>query len=396
VSQRKTRIAALLLLVAVVLTSGGCTAAPTAKPALAPTPAPAATPPTQTPLPPPTAATPAPTPGPIKITDAAGQALELKQPPERLVLVGRGPYMGLHLLYMFPTAWDKLVGLEKKGTTADDFLPFVDPKWNQKTVLASGPNAEQIAALKPDLVLMKGIVPDALSKALAQVNLPTLYVNLETPDAFYQDVTNLGLVLGAESRAQEIITYYQGKLDRIQQRIAGLSESEKPRALLLEYTDRGGSLAVNVPAKAWMQTLQVQSAGGNPVWLEAAAISDGWTVTNLEQIALWNPDKIFLVISYTLNPIEVIDTLKADPMWTQLKAVQNNETYAFPSDLYGWDSPEPRWILGVTWLATRMYPDKFADIDMNDEIREFFTTFYGMDEATVDSEIVTRAHMDVH
>jgi iron complex transport system substrate-binding protein len=395
-SQRKIRIAALLLLVAVVLTSGACIAAPTATPALAPTPVPAATPPTQTPLPPPPAATPAPTPGPIKITDAAGQTLELKQPPERLVLVGRGPYMALHLLYMFPTAWDKLVGLEKKGTTADDFLPFVDPKWDQKTVLASGPNAEQIAALKPDLVLMKGIVPDALSKALAQVNIPTLYINLETPDAFYQDVTNLGLVLGAESRAQEIITYYKGKLDRIQQRIAGLTESEKPRALLLEYTDRGGSLAVNVPAKAWMQTLQVQSAGGNPVWLEAAAVTDGWTVTNLEQIALWNPDKIFLVISYTLNPIEVIDTLKADPMWTQLKAVKDNETYAFPSDLYGWDSPEPRWILGVTWLATRMYPDKFADIDMNDEIREFFTTFYGMDKATVDREIVTRAHMDVH
>jgi iron complex transport system substrate-binding protein len=390
--QHRIRTAELLVLISIVLVSGACSTKPTATPALPPT-ATASTP-TQVPLSPTLTAVPAA--GVISVTDAAGQTIELEQPPERLVLVGRGPYMGLHLLYMFPTAWDKLVGLEKKGTTADDFLPFVDPNWDKKTVLGSGPNAEQIAALKPDLVLMKGIVPDSLSKALAQVNIPTLYVNLETPDAFYQDVTNLGLVLGAESRAQEIIAYYKGKLDRIQQRIAGLTESEKPRALLLEYTDRGGAIAVNVPAKAWMQTLEVQSAGGNPVWLEAAAATDGWTVTNLEQIALWNPDKIFLVIWYTLNPIDVIDMIKADPLWSQLKAVKNNEVYAFPSDLYGWDSPEPRWILGVTWLATRMYPDKFADIDMNEEIREFFTTFYGMDRATIDREIVTRAHMDVH
>jgi iron complex transport system substrate-binding protein len=322
--------------------------------------------------------------------------MELKQLPKRLVLAGRGPYMGLHLLYMFPTAWDKLVGLEKKGTTADDFLPFVDPNWKQKIVMESGPNAEQIAALKPDLVLMKGVIPDALSKALGQVNIPTLYVNLETPDAFYQDVTNVGTALGEESRAQEIIAYYKDSIARIQQPLAGLSDADKPRVLLLEYTDQGGSVAVKVPAKGWMQTLEVQTAGGNPVWLDAALGTDGWTVTNLEQIALWNPDKIFLVITYTLNPYEVVDTLKADPIWTQLKAVKNNELYGFPQDWYGWDSPEPRWILGMKWLATRMYPDKFADMDMNAEIYQFFSFLYGMDKTAIDKSIMPKVRMDVH
>ena len=340
-----------------------------------------------------------PTPGssefPITLIDAAGQTLELTRPPSRLVLVGRGPYMGLHVLYMFPSAWDKLVGLEQKGPTPDDFLPYVDPEWSRKSILASGPNAEQIAALRPDLVIMKGVVTDGLSKTLAEVNIPSMFLALETPEQFYQDIANLGKVLGEPQRAAEIVTYYQQRVDRIRERTANIAEDQKPRVVLLEYTDRGGSLAVKVPAKSWMQTIEVQLAGGHPLWLEEATQTDGWTVTNLEQIALWNPDKIFLVITYTMNARTIVAKLKDDPLWSRLKAVQNNELYAFPADLYGWDNPEPRWILGVSWLATRLYPDRFADIDMNAEIYQFFSYFYGMVRAAVDEHIMPMVQMDV-
>ncbi|OQB27013.1 MAG: Fe(3+)-citrate-binding protein YfmC precursor [Chloroflexi bacterium ADurb.Bin180] len=354
-------------------------------------------PPTSTPpsLPPEVSPTVAPTQMPITLVDAAGQTVELKGPPSRVVLVGRAPYMGLHLLYLFPSAWDKLVGLEQKGPTPDDFLPYVDPNWSRKSILAAGPNAEQIAALKPDLVLMKGFLVDGLSKTLAEVKIPSLYLALETPEQFYQDVTNMGKVLGEPQRAEHVVSYYQERLERIKQRTADISEDQKPRVLLLEYTDRGGSLAVKVPARSWMQTIEVQLAGGHPLWLEQATQTDGWTVTNLEQVALWNPDKIFLVITYTMNARTIVARLKEDPLWSKLKAVQNNELYAFPADLYGWDNADPRWILGVNWLATRMYPERFSDIDMNAEIYQLFGLF-GMDKAAVDEHIMPVVQMDVH
>lgn len=357
------------------------------------TPRPAATANGQTKPPNPAAV---PTDTPIKLVDAAGETLLLPHLPSRLVLVGRGPYMGLHLLYMFPSAWEKLVGLEQKGPTADDFLPYVDSNWSHKSILASGPNAEQIAALKPDLVIMKGIVTDNLSKTLAEVGIPSMFLALETPEQFYQDVANLGKILGEPQRAAEIVAFYQQRLERIKQRTADIVEDKKPRVLLLEYTDRGGSLAVKVPAKSWMQTIQVQLAGGRPLWLEEATQTDGWTVTNLEQIALWNPDKIFLVITYTMNARTIIARLKEDPLWSKLRAVQNDELYAFPADLYGWDNPEPRWILGVNWLATKLYPDRFTDVDMNAEIYEFFGYFYGLNKTAVDEHIMPMVHMDVH
>ncbi len=315
--------------------------------------------------------------------------------PERLVVVGRGPHMALHLMYMFPEGRQRLVGMEKKGSTVSDFLPLVDSSFTSKTVMDANPNTEQIASLNPDLVIMKGVTEDTVAQSLAKVGIPSLYLALETPAQFVKDVTNLGLVLGNPKRAEEILAFYQSRIDRLTKGLAEVKDADRPRVLLLEYSDRGGSVAVQVPARAWMQTIEVQTAGGNPVWLEGAQETDGWTITNFEQIARWDPDKIFLVVWYTLDPQKVINDLKVDPKWSMLKAVKSNEMYAFPSDIFGWDQPEPRWILGMDWLATRMYPERFKDIDMHAELTAFFGQLYGMDKASIEASILPKVKMDV-
>ncbi len=211
-----------------------------------------------------------------------------------------------------------------------------------------------------------------------------------------KDVTNVVAILGNPKRAEEIVAYYQSRLDRLAKGTAGIGEDQKPRTLLLEYSDRGGEVAVQVPAKSWIQTIEVETAGGAPVWLENAEPTDGWTVVNFEQIAVWNPDKIFVIVWYTLDPAQVISMLKADAKWGTLKAVQDDQIYAFPQDIFGWDSAEPRWILGMQWLATRIYPDRFADLNMTEELYSFFGEMYGMDKAVVDAGIMPKAKLDVH
>jgi len=151
------------------------------------------------------------------------------------------------------------------GAAPSDFLPFVDPDLANIVSLAANPGPEQIAALEPDLVLMKGIVLDQMGESLAQVNIPVVYTGLETQVQFFQGVTNLGALLGNPTRAAEIVEFYQSRLDRIAQTVASVPDGDKPRVLLLEYSDRGGDVAVQVPAQSWMQTVEVQTAGGNPV-----------------------------------------------------------------------------------------------------------------------------------
>ena len=330
----------------------------------------------------------------IRVTDAAGRTVELARPPQRIVVVGHGPYMALDLLYMFPGVSRRLVGAEKKGQSTSDFVPLIDPTFAEKTSLAN-PGPEQIAALHPDLVLAKSEALDATGTSLAEIHVPVVYLGLETPEQFYRDVANVGTLLGQPARAREITAYYRSRVGRIRAGWQGVREADRPRVLLVEYAERGGAAAVRVPAKPWMQTLEVEAAGGRPVWLDSAAPSSGWTVTNLEQIARWDPDQIILIVWYSLDPAKVLATLHADPQWRALRAVRNGALRAFPSDVYGWDTPDPRWLLGMTWLAKTLHPECFQGLDVEAEVRSFYRTLYGMDESAISGGILGKVRLDV-
>lgn len=296
---------------------------------------------------------------------------------------------------MFPEGKERVLGSEKKGKLASDFLPLVDPGFLNKVFLEPDPGPEEIAALNPDLVLIKGMGVGLRRESLAKVGIPIAYLGLETPEQFFKDVANVGILLGNEQRAKEIISFFNTRIERMQKVISNLREDEKPRVLLVMATDRGGKIAMQVPAVDWMQTIQVRAAGGSPVWLDVAQRTSGWTIVNLEQIALWDPDQVYVVIWHSLEPQRVIDSLKADSRWSALKAVKNNSLYAFPSDIYGWDTPDPRWILGMTWLAARVHPALFKTLNMSEEVYQYFGELYGLTKKTVDAGLGPHLKIDI-
>lgn len=331
----------------------------------------------------------------ICVTDAAGRNLVLETLPQRIVVVGRAPFMPIHLLAMFPEGRSRLTGYERKFKLSDPFMTLVDPGYPGKTALGTNPGPEHILSLHPDLVIMKGTALDATGVSLGTLNVPMVYLGMETPDMFFKDIHILGQVLGNPARAREILAFYRSRLERIETRVQGLTPSEKPGVLTLYYTTRAGTAATRVPAPAWTQTIQVEAAGGRPLWLDQPLNTDNWTVTNFEQIARWNPDKIFLIVDFRQNPAEALDSLKKDPSWRLLPAVRNGEVVVFPTDIFGWDSPDPRWLLGLEWLAKAIHPGLFPDLDMTDEIHAFFTGMYGLDNARVETRIMPEIRLDL-
>jgi iron complex transport system substrate-binding protein len=136
----------------------------------------------------------------------------------------------------------------------------------------------------------------------------------------------------------------------------------------------------------WLQTTMVEMAGGQPVWADANP-GNGWTQVTLEQIAAWDADQIF-VVSYFADPAQVVDSMKADPNWQAIRAVKEDALYAFAGDLYLWDQPDPRWILGLTWMAAKLHPDLFPGLDMTAEAKIFYQALYGLDADFVEQNIV--------
>lgn len=328
----------------------------------------------------------------LTVTDALDRPVSFAEPPQRVVIAGRATPLILDSFYMFPEASQALTGLELRSQSAEGFLTVIDQNYGSKTALEMNSGPEQIAPLQPDVVLLKSFMAEQLGSPLEQLGIPVVYVDLETPDQYTRDITTMGQLLGNPGRAQEILNFYQQRVDQVEQAMAGLDENQKPRVLLLQHSDRGGEIAFNVPPATWLQTTITEIAGGTPVWIEAAE-QGGWTVVNLEQIAAWNPDQIYIV-SYFADPAEVVAQLKADPTWQELQAVQNNQIYGFPADFVSWDQPDPRWILGLQWLATRIQPERAAGIDMRQAVNEFYSQMYGLDQATIDAQVTPQIKGD--
>lgn len=323
----------------------------------------------------------------LVVTDALSRTIEFDTPPQRIVIAGQSSLTIGDAIYLFPEAKTRLVAQVVGRQPVGDFLALVDATWGQKIILETGAGPEQIAPLNPDVVLMRSFLADKLGKSLEQLGLLVVYVDLETPEQYFRSVDTLGQLIGNPVRAQEIRAFYESRMERIAQALSGLSDEQKPRVLLVEYSDQGGAAALNVPSTSWLQTIEVELAGGAPVWKEAAQ-AGGWTVVNFEQIAAWNPDKIF-VIHYEADSAGIVAQLKADAQWQALQAVQNGEIYGFPADILSWDQPDPRWILGVTWLAGKIHPDRFSELDMIQEALAFFGQMYGMDQVAIQEHILS-------
>ncbi len=323
----------------------------------------------------------------VVLTDAAGRTVQLAHIPQRISITGKASFTIENAIYLFPEARQK--GLDFQGSRyaqrsdAGDFLSLIMPERAAPSPLGGEAGLEQLAASHPDVVLMKA-AGTRTGDALDSLGIPVIFLDLETPAHYERDLGILGQVLDATNRANELIAYYQGILATVRERTAALSSEEKPRTLLLQYADRGGTVAFSVPPPDWIQTEMVEAAGGIPVWKDAAR-RGGWTLVHLEQIAAWNP-AVVLVARYRGPATAAVESIKANPQWQALRAAQTERIYAFPGDFSSWDQPDPRWSLGLLWLATRLHPERFADVDLRAEIVRFYA-WYGLDEASV------RAHV---
>jgi iron complex transport system substrate-binding protein len=329
---------------------------------------------------------------PITVIDAVGRTVSWEAPPERIVIAGRANFMINDAVYLFPEASERVVALTQAQQTTVPFLSLLDPDFEEKTLFVAESTAEEIAAANPDLVFLKRFMRESVGNSLEAIGIPVVYLDLETPEQYEREIQMLGTIFGNPERAAQIGEFYGSRLERIKMGLESLQGTSAPRALVLQYNPRGGTVALETPPPGWIQTQMVQLTGGDPVWSDVA--QGGWTVVNLEQISAWNPDRIF-VISYFEDGEAVVERLTTDPNWQGLQAVAEQQVFAFPKDFYSWDQPDTRWILGTLWMAQQMHPDVFAEIDMSEEIMQFYGELYGLDRDTIEAEVLPLLEGDI-
>lgn len=325
----------------------------------------------------------------VTITDSSGNVVELASLPQRVVVAGKATPFTLSTTYLFEEASERVVAQELRGLTIPEFLSLIDPKYDEKIKLEMESKPEQIAPVKPDIVITKNFAVKGLQEPLAELGIPVVGLNMETPEVFYKDIEMLGQLFGNPERVTEINSYFQEKVNVVTEAMNGLKEEEKPTVLVIQYTEKDGAIAFKVPPAAYIQTTMVIDGGGIPVWSDGTEQETDWIVVNFEQIAAWNPDIIF-VINYNGDPQETAETLMQDDLWKELTAVQDQKVYGFGKDYQGWDLPDPRWILGYTWVATKIQPERMAGVDMLEMVKEFYAVMYRLTDEQIEASIMPK------
>jgi iron complex transport system substrate-binding protein len=309
-----------------------------------------------------------------------------KEPSLRVITCGKAHFLVLDALYMFPEAAESVVAFGNSSQVGGNFVALLDPEAQQRALLAPDPGVEEILAHRPDHVVLKSYLKGGLGRQLEDLDVSVLYVDLENPGQFHRDIAAIGELFANPERAEALNSFFAQNLLEVQRLSRAIPESEKPDTLFLYYSTRSATASFNVPPRQWLQTSLVQWAGGKPVWFAAAAGS-GWQKVGFEQIAAWNPDYILLV-SYHAPVDEVKAALLSDPKWLQLEAVRRGNLLAFPADYLSWDQPDPRWILGLYWLAGKLHPQTVTSAQVEKKVTEFYSFVYGLPEERIEEVIL--------
>jgi iron complex transport system substrate-binding protein len=297
----------------------------------------------------------------VTITDQAGNTVEIPQPVRTII----SPYsMATYMVYGVDGE-DRLAAagfLNARDEPGISRMTQIDPRFPELTGYTMSQkeiNVEEIALLAPDVILTS--TRSQWLDAVAELNIPVVLFQGETPEKLKEAVRITGQMLGPNTaaRAEAWVAYYDSILEKVETATAGLDQH--PTVLFV------GTEALRIASGEMYQTSIVEAAGGTSV---SRDLTGYWNDVNLEQIVVWNPD-VIVATPYGVSP----DALTGSAEWQAVSAVQNGQVYVMPSYVAPWDTPIPESVLGVIWMAETLYPDQ-VDLDCAIETAYFYRTFY--------------------
>ena len=284
--------------------------------------------------------------GEVSITDSNGTQITLDTSAPRVVAAYGS----------FAEAW-LLAGGELVGVT-QDALEQRDlglPEDIAVVGTVKEPNAEEIIALEPDLVLLA-------SDITAQAEIRDVLENAGLACAFFQVDTfadyafmmeQLCAVTGREDLYEENVTQVGQQIEEAQAN-AALS-STRPNVLLIRAFSTGIKAKTDDElAGAILKDLGAHNiADDHPSMLEDLS---------LEEVIAADPDYIFVTtMGDEQKALDYLNGLiQQNPAWSELSAVKEDRYVVLPKDLFHY-KPNNRWGESYQYLGEILYPELFHE-----------------------------------
>lgn len=322
------------------------------------------------------------------VVDDTGVEVEIPEKLDRIVISSILPLPSVYCF--FRGSSEGLVGIHPSSMAAaeNSYLTTVYPEITEldTSFVENGEiNIEQLMKLEPDVVFYSATNTDERemydNAGIKAIGFSTTLSDYNCIETFANWVDLLGQIFGDSDRAQEVIEYGRSVEAQVLEKTATLSDEEKPKVLVLfNYGD--GTITTsgsNFFGEYWIET-----AGG----INVAAELNGQPEINMEQIYAWNPDMIFITNFSSVLPEDLYNNTIEGDDWSNVKAVQEGQVYKFPLGMYRWFPPSSDTPLALMWLAKTIQPELFADIDIDQEIKDYYVKYYNVELTDDDLQVI--------
>ncbi|HBW1977880.1 TPA: ABC transporter substrate-binding protein [Klebsiella quasipneumoniae] len=316
------------------------------------------------------------------VTDQLGRQVTLPDHVTRVVVL---QHQTLNLLVQLHAAED-IVGVlsswkKQLGPQFARFMPEIGQLATPGDLTQV--NIESLLALRPQVVFVANYAPPAMIARIQQAGIPVVAISLRQDAAGEKSKMN-------PTMADEEQAYNAGLVEGI--RLIGEVVERQPEAeALIHYTFEARKQA-NAPVADIPQNQRVRVYMANPdlntygagkytglmmahagALNVAAASVTGARQVSLEQVLAWNPQVIFVQDRYQ----QVVKQIKNDPQWQAIDAVKHHRVWLMPEYAKAWGYPMPEALaLGELWMAKKLYPSRYQNIDVDSKARDYYQRFY--------------------
>ncbi|MEA4891158.1 MAG: ABC transporter substrate-binding protein [Peptococcaceae bacterium] len=303
----------------------------------------------------------------IVIQDQLGKTIELDGVPQRVATtIMPFPY----IYYAVVGNSDNLIGCNPSSIVAyeNSALKYMYPELagaNTSFVDTSFiVNVEELLKLKPDVVFQWNYMDEEIAKMEA-AGIKVVALQYGTLDDLETWIRIIGKMFQKEDRAEELISLFHENVDEVKEKIDTLTPEDFRNILILsdnmEVTGTGF-------AKYWVEN----SGAINP----AGELSGQELNVDMEQVLEWDPEIIYIGNFTELQPSDLLQNKLPGQDWSLVRAVKDGQVYKIPIGGYRWDPPGVETPLMIKWLAKIQHPQLFSDMDMRQEVKEFYQDVY--------------------
>ena len=305
------------------------------------------------------------------VTDLTGKKVTIKDNPSRIAIV---PIPWASLAYLVDGDSSKIIGMNPSSKEAYDISILKDLAPNMKKVNTAfvdsdfNINYEELALLKPDIVVVWDFQNDAIEK-LAKLKIPAVAIKYGTLENVQEGIKLLGDILNKQEKAQKLINYHKDTNKYFASKTKKLANTKRTKILYLKDSQ------LTVASGKSVNNIMIDMAGGENV---AKDITTGgsWSKVTMEQIIKWNPDIIILSNFDKILPEDIYNNKFEGQDWSKISAVKNKKVFKAPIGIYRWDAPSAETPLMIKWIAKVAAPEIFNDYDIRKDIKDFYLEFF--------------------